>query len=202
MTARIQRNFTFTSGVHFNNQFYTNCYDLDITFMVESELIHDQNTAMDRIKYYITECLDSSTFINQSDTVAVDNYSSAGMRVCTLPEEPYDQIVGIMLMTKLNAISEGRLTIMDLSIESYMSDGVSCLHSAEENTGPFMLKGWWNSTQPDTNEIKAKNRKVVKLKKNKNDWDELGLGFTKVDDLSTFDSENIVFASFDQKTEE
>ena len=35
--------------------------------------------------------------------------TEAELKVCTLPEEPYDQIVGIMLMQKLNAIADGRL---------------------------------------------------------------------------------------------
>lgn len=200
MTARIQTNFTFTNGVHFNNTFYMNSYDLDVTFMVESEVIHEQNIALERIRYFLEYCISNSIFINQFEEKAISKYMDAGIRVCTLPEEPYDQIIGIMLLNKMNAITEGRLVVSDISICSTMSEGVSCLHSMEEPMGPFVLKGWWSSSQTDINDIKNKNNKVVKLKSTKNAWDELNLGYVKLDDVTT-DIQNIVFATFDTKTD-
>ena len=200
MTARIARSFSFTACVHFNNQFYTNFYDIDLNFVVESDVIHEQNIAMERIKYFIAECMDSALFINQSYTEAIEKYMEAGIRVCTLPEEPYDQIIGIMLLTKLNSITEGRLTVTDISTTSTMSDSVSCQHSIEESTGPFLLKGWWNNSLPDITDVKQKNKKVVKLKKTKNDWDELSLGYKKKDIEEN--DQTIVFVSFEPKTEQ
>lgn len=195
MTARIHKSFNLLAGLHFNNQYYVNSYDFDLTFNVESESISEQNIAMERIQYYLHECLKHCVFVNKSDEKTIEKYSSIGMNVCTLPEEPYDQIIGIMLLTKLNAITEGRLVATDITICSDMSDGVSCLHSIEETFGPFIEKNWWNdSTQRISDSIKK--AKVVKLSKLKNEWQEVYLSWTE--ERTVKDSAEIIFTSFDK----
>ena len=201
MTARIHRNFEFYAGVYFSGDFYINSYDVDITFNVESESIYEQNIALERIKYFLHDCLEHSIFLSEKEEAVFEKYTDAGLRVCTLPEEPYDQVIGIMLLVKLNAITEGRLVPIDISIGSRMSDGVSCLHSLEEDTGPFNAKGWWRESSTKINDHKVKNKKVLKLTKHKNEWNELDLGWTEQEDLILGDSAEIVFASFDSKTD-
>lgn len=201
MTARIHRNFEFFSAVYFSGDFYVNAYNFDCTFNVESESISEQNTALERIKYYIADCLEHSVMIAETEEQMIEKFMSAGMSVCTLPEEPYDQIIGIMLLTKLNAITEGRLVATDITIESRMSDGVSCLHSLEESIGPFARKGWWSDNTIKTTDVKfkSKTKNVVKLSKHKNDWAELHLGWDVNESvLPNTSTAEIVFASFDK----
>jgi vacuolar-type H+-ATPase subunit B/Vma2 len=102
-----------------------------------------------------------------------------------------------MLLVKLNAIAEGRLLIHDIQITSKMSDGVSCLHSIEENTGPFSNKGWWreNNLKIINKMIKSK-KKIVKLTKSVNNWDELSLNWK--DKKVTSDASEILYASFEK----
>ncbi len=106
-----------------------------------------------------------------------------------------------MLLVKINAITEGNLVASDISILSKMSDGVSCLHSIEENTGPFKLKGWWNDSSPKlSNGIpKVKGKKVVRLPKTPNNWDDLNLNWETKKESNVISE--IVFASFESKTE-
>lgn len=200
MTARIHRNFEFFSGVYFSGDYYVNAYNFDCTFNVEAESISEQNTALERIKYYIAECLEHSVFISEKEEQVIDKFQSAGMTVCTLPEDPYDQIIGIMLMMKLNAIAEGRLVITDITIESRMSDGVSCLHSEEDSIGPFAKKGWWNDNTIRTTEVKPKLKKnVVSLAKIRGDWTDLNLGWdVNGQVIPNTTTAEIVFASFDK----
>lgn len=199
MTARIHRSFDFHAGVYFSGDFYINSYDVDITFNVESESIHEQNIALERIKYLLHDCIEHSIFVHEREEIVIEKYMDAGLRVCTLPEDPYDQVVGIMLLVKLNAITEGRLVPTDVSISSRMSDGVSCLHSLEEDTGPFKQKGWWNEASTKINDHKVKNKKVLKLTKHRNDWNELELGWTESDQIKP--TAEIVFPVFESKTE-
>ncbi len=196
MTARIHKTFELLTGLHFNGRYYVNKYDFDLTMNVESESITEQNIALDRIKYYLHECLQDCVFVNQSDTDSIEKYMAADMNVSTLPEDPYDQVVGVMLMVKLNSITEGRLVITDLTIESNMSDGVSCLHSIEENIGPFNDKGWWNDVSQRINDYSPKNKKIVKLSKLKNDWQEVFLDWEEKGKFGK-DAE-IIFTSFDK----
>lgn len=194
MAARIHKSFEFLSALHFNHKYYINQYILDAEFIVETSSIEDQNTAMDRIKFFLHDCLQNSIFINQIDTDAINKYLKAGMTICTLPEEPYDQIIGIMLLSKLNSITEGRLTLTDISLASSMSDGVSCCHSIEENMGPFLDKGWWNDPSQSINNLNTKDTKIVKLN-TKNDWNDVYLDW---EEKSNHKNTEIVFASFDK----
>ena len=197
MSARILKDFDFLAGVHFSDKYYVNAYDIEASFIVESPSIADQNTALERVKYFLYDCLEHSVFIHENDTEAIDKYLNAGMEVCTLPEEPYDQIIAIMLLVKINAITEGKLILTDISLASKMSDGVQCLHSMEENIGPFLNKGWFNepSTRKTDYDPKSKNKKIVKLSKIKNEWTELDLEYEKNQSKSDAD---ILFATFEK----
>jgi len=198
MTARITRDFHFVAGVYFEDELYMNTYDLNIHFSVESTLIAEQNIALERIKYLI-HSIDNHVFINNQNEASIEKLKNSNVRVCIIPEEPYDQIIAIMLLVKINSITEGRLIADDIGLMSRMSDGVSCLHSIDENTGPFRLKGWWNDSSPKISNQTVKTKKIVKLKKSDNNWDDLGLGWiAKKESNSTSE---IVFASFESKTE-
>lgn len=202
MSARINRSFDFQAGVRFSDDFYMNLYEVDIDFMVDSESIREQNIALERIKYFLNECLENCIFIQDTETDAIEKYVEANMKVCVLPEEPYDQIIGIMLMVKLNAITEDRLSITDLSICSKLSDGVSCLHSYEENTGPFKMQGWWNDSNTKISNLlsNSKSKKILKLVKPPIDWEDVYLGWKEKQEIvKNTPSAEIVFGVFDNK---
>ena len=107
----------------------------------------------------------------------VEKYLNADLKVCTLPEEPYDQVVGIMLLCKLNAVAEGRLHVDDITIGSSMSDGVSCMIGDDEFLGPFEMNGWWKECSTKINDVAVKrtSKKVVKLIKPGIDWSDVYL---------------------------
>jgi hypothetical protein len=196
MVARIQRSFDLLACVQFDPEFCVNFYEFDVTFNVGTDSIEEQNIALERIKCYLEVYLHSSIFIQEGDTEAIERLLTAGMKVCVLPEEPYDQIVGIMLLQKFNAITEGRLIATDIAISSHMSDGVTCFHAIEENNGPFALKGWWDDVAPTINGLKPKNKKVVKLSKPINDWSEFKLEWEDVPKKQS--TSEIVVVTFDK----
>lgn len=196
MTARIQRSFDFMASVHFGTELYTNLYEFDAVFNVETESIEEQNVAMERMKYFLEECIQHSILVRDTETEVIEKLLNADLRICTLPEEPYDQIVGIMLMNKLNSVAEGRLTITDISITSRLSDGVTCFHSIEDNMGPFKTGGWWDDNTPRLTDVRQKGKKVIKLKKNGFDWSELDLNW--VGEKAKKSDSDVVFVNFDK----
>lgn len=198
MTARITRDFQFLAGVYFEGELYMNVYDANIQFSVETENIAEQNIAMDRVKYFI-HSLEHNVFINETHKEAIEKFTNSNVKLCLIPEEPYDQIIGILLLVKINAITEGKLTPDDIALTSRMSDGVNCLHSSDENTGPFRFKGWWNDPSPKISSVIGKSKKVVQLKKAPNNWDDLLLGWLEKKEEVV--PNEIVFASFESKTE-
>ena len=198
MTARIQRSFTFVSGIYIENEFYMNIYDIDVQFGVITENIQEQNIALQRMKYLFSNCFDNTVFLCEHDKEAIEKFSHTDLKISLLPEEPYDQIIGIMAFTKLNAITEGRISVIDTCITSKLCDGVVYLHNMDEDTGPFKLKGWWNDSSPKMVDkpIKNKSKKIVKLTKSLSNWDDVNLGWSEKKQANV--SSEIVFASFDK----
>lgn len=201
MSARIQRSFVFQAGTYFEGKFYMNMYDVEVYFSVETSSIREQNIALDRIKFFLAETLANSIFIQDNEEQTIEKYLLADLKVCTLPDEPYDQIIGIMLMTKLNAIAEGRLLVTDISITSELSDGVTVSHSFDENMGPFADEGWWNDSSnriSGTTSTTKKSTKIVKLTKPSVDWADVFLAWENEKDIVVPGTE-VVFANFDSK---
>jgi hypothetical protein len=205
MTARIKKSFSFQAGVYFNEHFYLNYYTVSIYFNIETESIVEQGVAMERISYFINNNLESSVFINQTNPSQIEKYIDASIKVCTLPVDPFDQIIAIMLVKKLNAIMEGRMIITDVSVTSLSSDDIHCLHSIEENHGPFNELGWWDESSPKYNSLKsiksAKSKKLVKLVRPINNWEDLNLSFTSKPEIDLQERSEVVFLNFDKKTD-
>ena len=166
MTTRIERDFSFQAGVYFQEEFLMNVYTISLYMDVETESIREQNVAMERIKYFLNDCLENSIFVQDTEHKIIEKYNSCGFKVCTVPEEPYDQIITILLLTKLNSITEGRLVITDITLGSRISDQVKFSYDIESPRGPLEVAGWWtdNGTSiSDPVKKSVRKDKIVKL---------------------------------------
>jgi hypothetical protein len=179
LTTRIERDFSFQAGVYFKEEFLMNVYTISLYMDVETESIREQNVAMERIKYFLNDCLENSIFVQDTEHKVIEKYSTCGFKVCTVPEEPYDQIVTILLLTKLNSITEGRLVITDITLGSRISDQVKFSYDIESPRGPLEIPGWWTDSGTSiADPIKKSIRKdkIVKLFKTQStDWAEHNL---------------------------
>jgi hypothetical protein len=181
LSTRIERDFSFQAGVHFEGNFIMNVYNLTLLMEVETLSIVEQNIAMDRIIYFLEDTLANSVFVESTEKKAIEKYTQADIKVSTVPEEPYDQIITILLILKLNAIAEGRLNITDIYLESELSDSVRFSYDIETaRHNPFGNKGWWldSSTSIADVEKAAKKEKIVRLVKH-SDWANVGLEWEK-----------------------
>lgn len=145
MNVRLQYSMTFTAGVHYNDRLIMNNYLLRsymVTNVSEAELT---NTAFERLKYFIGEEMESTVFINSKCHAAIQRYVDAGINITTLPNEPVDQIIGVMLFHKLNAIMEDRISILETEISSTLGDQMVYIHSENEMTNDLVVPDWWNS---------------------------------------------------------
>jgi len=156
-----------------------NVYTISLYMEVETESIREQNVAMERIKYFLNDCLENSIFVQDTEHKIIEKYNSCGFKVCTVPEEPYDQIITILLLTKLNSITEGRLVITDITLGSRISDLVKFSYDIESPRGPLEVPGWWTDSGTSISDpIKKSIRKdkIVKLFKTPTtDWTEHNL---------------------------
>lgn len=181
MYAKIEREFEFQAGIHFENNFIINLYKIFLQMNVMSEDIHEQNIAFERIKYVIEQSLDNVVFVDFRDKTAIDLYTKAGIKVCVLPDEPFDQIVAAVLLSKINIITEKKLIAGEMKILSKISDGVSFYLSNEEiENFTNMENTWYTENSASITDIQKKilkKEKIVELKKENTDWNSLGLGW-------------------------
>ena len=173
MNVRLQYDLELPAGIYFDDRLQINQYNINMSLMTKSADPRSTNIAMDRIKAFIYGELDSTIFITEKNQQQADALSALGVNVTTLPEEPVDQIVGMMLYYKLNAIMEGRMTITQLEISSSLGDNVWYLHDEEDLSGPFASDGWWHQSTVQHETITTQPNKVVKVVPNA--WIEYGL---------------------------
>jgi hypothetical protein len=166
-----------------------------------SENSVDQSIAFERIKYFIYSKIDNTIFINSNQKSQCTLFTKAGLSITTLPGDPVDQLIGIMLYYKLNAIAEERMIIMETEISSTYGANMTYLHSDFENTTGYKQPAWW--TTPDLIHsdfvMSSRSEKVLSIPTN-TDWRELELAWS--DEPSSGSEGNVVvFADFKQTDE-
>lgn len=155
-----------------------NFYNIIVQMTTLSEDAQDINCAFERVKYWIHEIFQNSVITTKDDS-NITAWQGLGLKVLALPDDPVDQLVGIMIALKLNAICESRLSIDDLSISSSYEDDMVYHHHHDEAIGPFACAGWWSDHRPiwhDTAKKMRQTTKVINLSRNQ-EWKDLGLAW-------------------------
>jgi len=142
----------------------------------------------------VNEMLQDAVFISaQSGKLAT--YRNTGAKVIAFPEQPVDQIVGMMLMIKLNAVMQQRLVITELTISSEHGDGMRYHCSHDDAAGPFQESGWWSDHRPVCvmERPKRSRDKVVAIDRI-TEWSDYGLEWESTENNCC--DNRVVFADF------
>jgi len=166
MNVRLEHQFQFTAGTYLDNQLHMNNYYIKIEMITQTVDGIEQNIALDRMRHMFFKHFQDCVFIHISDVDAIDKFQSADMNVVILPETPVDQIVGIMLYCKMNAIMQDRLIITQLKISSDLGQNLWYLQDEQEDVGPFEDLGWWHTADPNTVEKNTNYSNIIRLQKN------------------------------------
>ena len=200
MNVRLKYDLYFTAGVYYNDVLRMNNYNLRLWMTTNSQLSADQNIAFERIKYFVYSQMDSTIFINQNLQDQCNYMASAGLNITTMPGDPVDQLVGIMLYYKLNAITENRMSILETEIASTIGENMTYLHSDFENTLGYEQPAWW--VTPDlihSDLVPQESEKIVSMAPT-TAWRDLDLAWQ--DDPASDSSGNVVvFADFKKPDE-
>jgi hypothetical protein len=197
MNVRLRYSTVFTAGIFYADQMRMNNYQVKLHIITNSEEGDDHNIALDRIKYFLHNQLNSTVFINSAEADQCRAFASAGIKITTLPEEPLDQVIGIMLYCKLNAILEDRMIINEIEICSELGENIVYLHNEQDAQGPFADTGWW--TDPDTVNCDltlVETEKTVSLNRVCVGWRELELEWNNSAIINVNDDNKVVFADF------
>lgn len=165
MNVKLQINLEFPAGMYIEDQLRINRYAVVVQLCTTTGDHEQINIAMDRVKMFVYSELADTVFINQADADRAQVLDLLGINMTTLPEEPIDQIVGLMLYCKLNAVMENRMLVEQLNISSLLGDDVTYLHDMEDAVGPFESEGWWHlsDTSHSSFEILETQENVVKV---------------------------------------
>jgi hypothetical protein len=174
-----------------------NRYTVSLSLLTKTKDSASTNIALDRVKAFVHGALESTVFINQSNMERAEFMQMMGINVTTLPEEPVDQIIGMMLYYKLNAVMEERMAIVGLDISSTLGDSVWYQHDEEDIAGPFAADGWWHraSMQHETVEHDLVSDNVVKVMPT--GWHEMDLEWPE--NTAPVGVNTVVFAKFPKK---
>jgi len=194
MNVRLQYDLEFLAGVYYEDRLQMNSYTVSLNLLTKTKDSVSTNIALDRAKAFVHGALESTIFINQANMERAEMMQLMGISVTTLPEEPVDQIIGMMLYYKLNAIMEGRMTVTGLDIASSLGDNVWYQHDEEDMSGPFAGEGWWHqaSMQHETIERETVPGNIVKVMST--GWYELNLEWPE--NTAPPSNNTVVFANF------
>lgn len=178
MNVRLRKTVLWSAGLVYQGEFFTNNYQVIVDMTTQTDDSFQQNIAYERLKYTISNVLQDSIMIS-SDSDRLKLWKNTGANLIELPHEPVDQLVGMMLFCKLNAIMENRILINDLEITSTHGDEMVYLHSENESVGPFASDGWWNDSRPKfSSPISGRKEKVVSIERSP-DWKHIGLDWAQ-----------------------
>lgn len=197
MNVKLQYELEFMAGVYFEDRLYMNSYSVSLQLVTRTSDAASTNIAMERLKCFVYHDLADTVFINQAHKEKAEMLQLLGANVTTLPEDPIDQIIGIMLYCKLNAIMDGRMNITQIDVSSVIGDSVWYKHEEDDPLGPFAEDGWWHSvgTQHDNIEVEPAADNVVKVALP--GWREYGLIWPEEHAEQT--GNTVVFGDFSKK---
>lgn len=197
MNVRLKKTIGWYCGVVYQEQFLVNHCTAEISLITVSPSNEEQNIAYERMKFFFDHVLDNSILINEYSPL-LETYQKIGAKLVIFPDEPVDQLVGMMLYLKLNAIMENRVVVTDVEIWSKIGDAVSYLHSAGESVNPLSHDGWWVDRRPlyAPTQEKAVKDKIVNLDR-PNEWKDYDLDWNNDQDSGN----SVVFAKFGQDEE-
>lgn len=197
MTVRLQYNLEFLGAVYFAEELQLNAYQANLGLITNTKDVLKINVAMERLKMFVHSELANAIYIHQDQVDLAGIMQMVGANIVTLPEDPVDQIVGMMLYYKLNAIMEDVMLVTSIDISSSLGDGVWYQHDQEDSPGPFAADGWWNlpTVQHESLPQPETDSKVVEVRPNA--WAEYGLLWPEQTTPSK--EHSVVYANFPKK---
>jgi hypothetical protein len=200
MNVRLKYDLHFNAGVYYNSNTILNNYSLRLWMITNTELAEDQNTAFERMKYFVYNHVDNTMFIDRAEQAQCAKFLQAGLSITTMPGDPVDQLIGIMLYHKLNAVMEQRMTIVETELSSSQGQAMTYLHSEGENTLGVEPPSWWQSADLSHSDFALPESEKIVSMQTTTAWRDLDLAWS---DLSpSMDHGNIVvFADFKPNNE-
>jgi hypothetical protein len=193
MNVRIAQLVNFNAGTWFDGALEMNEYTIKLWMMTQTYDALEQNIAMQRVKHFLYSEIENTIFVNSEEQEKCADLIRVGLNVTSMPGEPADQLIGIMLFHKLNAIMEDRIRIVEIEISA--GGGVIYMHSEDETSDLLTYPDWWSSADATHCDPGLKDSdKVLSIPLN---WRDLELAWP-VETQDNVSGNIVVFADFKQ----
>lgn len=193
MNVRIAQLLSFNAGAWYDDALEMNQYTVKLWMITQSIDPLEQNIAFLRTKQFIYNELDSTIFINSNNAEKCLELAKVGLNITTLPGDPVDQLIGIMLFHKLNAIMEGRIAVVEVEISA--GDAVVYLHGENETSESLEQPAWWHSVDLTHSDAAFTDSEKVLSITPSTVWRDLGLAWPEHEE-SDKTGNIVVFADF------
>jgi hypothetical protein len=197
MNVQLKQEFQIPGAVYADDQLLINNYYVTVEMVTVDTKIDDLDIATKRIEWFVYNELADAVFVDQADTERNTILAMLGLNVVTLPGPPVEQLVGIMLSCKLNAIVEGRLEVVETTVSSDQSKGLWFKHSNVQTVGPFEQQGWWDEPSVAHNNIVIGDTENNVVKVSVNPWLEYDLAWSST--VASKTEAKIIVGNFNKK---
>jgi hypothetical protein len=143
MNVRIAQLLTFNAGTWYNDSLEMTEFTVKLWMITQTYSAQEQNIAIQRAKHFLFTEIENTIFVESEDRNKCIDFIRAGLNVTTMPGAPADQLIGIMLFHKLNAIMEDRIKIVEIEISA--GNGIIYLHGENETSEELDQPDWWAS---------------------------------------------------------
>ena len=191
MNVRIAQLVSITAGSWYDDTLEMNQYTIKLWMITQTASEQEQNIAFRRMKHLGCYELDSTIFIDEIKQEKCVELTRTGLNVTPLPGIASEQLIGIMLFHKLNAIMEGRIEVVEIEISA--GDGVVYLHGENETSTDIKQPDWWSSADLTHSDIVNNTENIVNLRP-VTTWRDLDLSWPDIDEDNH--GNTIVFANF------
>lgn len=198
MNVRIAQLLTFNAGSWYNDYLEMTEYTIKLWMITNTYDDREQNIAIQRAKHFLFNELENTVFIDAADDARCKDFIRVGLNVTSMPGPPADQLIGIMLFHKLNAIMEDRIRIVEIEISS--GTGVIYLHSEGETSEGLIHPDWWHTADLCHLDFElTQSDKILSLAQN-TAWRDLELEWSG-ETTEPVTGNVVVFADFKDKDE-
>jgi len=164
----------YTNTVLLSERLWPNDTEVTLHLTPKNNDAEAQNITFEKYRYIFAKILQNSIFIgrHKDDYKTFFKYTKS---LIDFPVKPVDQIVGVCLFAKLNAIGGDTLRVNAIDIESWQGENLKFIITNDSPEGEFVPKGvdeyyWWNDPEPNFTNI-GKDRLT---------WQEIGFKISNI----------------------
>lgn len=123
----------FSCCIVVDTQLLPNTFDVKINLLPSNNTQKNYNVALERISILFREVLEDSILIGPDSVSKFKNAMGLNGIIHTLPDEPYDHLMSIVLHTKITAMLEGVFSVERVSVTSTQGQGVTHTFENDED---------------------------------------------------------------------